>query len=41
LPIVGDYLYGKDDPDVSVPMGLTAWKLIFEDVDGKKISLEI
>jgi len=38
LPIVGDYVYGKDD---KTPMWLTAWKLMFEDVDGEKIELKI
>jgi 23S rRNA-/tRNA-specific pseudouridylate synthase len=42
LPIVGDYLYGKDDTDASVgPMWLTAWKLMFEDIDGKMVELHI
>lgn len=38
LPIIGDYLYGKDE---WVPMWLTAWKLMFEDMDGEKIELGI
>jgi 23S rRNA-/tRNA-specific pseudouridylate synthase len=40
LPIVGDYVYGKD-PDVSGPMWLTAWKLIFQDLDGKMVELQL
>ncbi|MDD3263066.1 MAG: RluA family pseudouridine synthase [Candidatus Absconditabacteria bacterium] len=38
LPIVGDYLYGKETGEA---MQLTAWKLIFEDLDGKLITVEI
>ena len=36
LPIIGDYLYGKPS---SKGMQLTAWKLVFEDLDGKEITL--
>lgn len=38
LPIVGDYLYGKENGE---EMQLTAWKLIFEDVEGKMQTIEI
>ncbi|MCF7835220.1 RluA family pseudouridine synthase [Candidatus Gracilibacteria bacterium] len=38
LPIVGDYLYGKEE---STSMQLTAYKLEFIDPDGEKINLEI
>lgn len=38
LPIVGDYIYGKDE---GVPMWLAAWKLVFKDLDGNVVSLEI
>jgi 23S rRNA pseudouridine1911/1915/1917 synthase len=38
LPIVGDYLYGKDE---WVPMQLTAYKLVFQDPDGKVQTIEI
>ncbi|AHB41137.1 Pseudouridine synthase [candidate division SR1 bacterium RAAC1_SR1_1] len=38
LPIVGDYLYGTDTGE---NMQLTAWKLIFEDVEGKIKTFEI
>ena len=31
LPIVGDYLYGRDSWE---PMGLTAYRLVFQDLDG-------
>lgn len=38
LPIVGDYLYGKQAPQ---GMQLTAWKLVFEDPEGIMQSFEI
>jgi hypothetical protein len=38
LPIIWDYLYGKDE---WVPMQLTAYKLIFEDLKGKMQMIEI
>lgn len=38
LPIIGDYVYGKDE---ATPMGLTAYKLVFEDLDGKMIEVKI
>jgi 23S rRNA-/tRNA-specific pseudouridylate synthase len=38
LPIVGDYLYGKDE---GIPMQLTAYKLIFQDPNNKMITVEI
>jgi len=38
LPIVGDYLYGKED---RLPMQLTAYKVIFQNPQGEMISLEI
>jgi len=38
LPIIGDYVYGKDEDQ---KMHLTAWKLEFENLEGEKISLEI
>lgn len=38
LPIVWDYLYGEEEEQ---SMQLTARKLVFEDPDGEKISLEI
>lgn len=38
LPIVGDYLYGKE---ASIPVQLTAYQLEFEDPHGKKIKITI
>ena len=38
LPIIGDYLYGKENGE---EMQLTAWKLIFEDLEGKMQTIEI
>lgn len=38
LPIVGDYLYGKDE---WVSMQLTAYKLLFEDPEGEMQTIEI
>lgn len=38
LPIVGDYLYGTDTGE---KMELTAWKLMFEDLEGKLQTIEI
>lgn len=38
LPIVGDYLYGKDE---WIPMQLTAYKLIFQDPKGEMQTVEI
>lgn len=38
LPIVGDYLYGKENGE---EMKLTAWKLMFEDLEGKMQTIEI
>ena len=38
LPIVGDYLYGKESKE---PMQLTAYQLEFEDLDGKKVKIMI
>ena len=38
LPIVGDYLYGKDE---WIPMQLTAFRLEFEDVEEKAQLIEI
>lgn len=32
LPIVGDYLYGKEN---ILPMQLTAYKLVYQDLDGR------
>ena len=39
LPIQWDYLYGKEDE--SIPMQLTAWKLEYQDLDGKMQVVEI
>lgn len=33
LPILGDYLYGDDQP--TEPLHLSATKLVFQDVEGK------
>lgn len=38
LPIIGDYLYGKGE---NIPMQLTAYKLLYQDVDGKITTIEI
>lgn len=38
LPIVGDYLYGGDD---YYQMQLQAFKLVFEDCDGERVTIEI
>ncbi|MCX6823065.1 MAG: RluA family pseudouridine synthase [candidate division SR1 bacterium] len=38
LPIIGDYLYGKDE---GVSMQLTAYKLMFQDPDGEMQTIEI
>ncbi len=38
LPIVGDYLYGKENGE---EMKLTAWKLVFEDLEGKIQTIQI
>lgn len=38
LPIIGDYLYGKENWE---EMQLTAWKLIFEDLEGKIQTIKI
>jgi 23S rRNA pseudouridine1911/1915/1917 synthase len=38
LPIVGDYLYGKED---ALPLQLTAYKLIYQDMDGSIQTIEI
>ncbi len=38
LPIVGDYLYGKDE---WIAMQLTAYKLVFQDPDGEIQTIEI
>ena len=38
LPIVGDYLYGKEAP---IPMQLTAFRLEFQDPGGETVVLEI
>jgi hypothetical protein len=38
LPILGDYLYGKED---EIPMQLTAYKLIYQDLDGSIQTIEI
>ena len=39
IPIQWDYLYGKENENV--PMQLTAWKLEYQDLDGKQRSVEI
>ncbi len=39
LPIQWDYLYGKENENI--PMQLTAWKLEYQDLDGKQRSVEI
>lgn len=38
LPIIGDYLYGKENGE---KMQLTAWKLVFEDLERKIKIIEI
>ena len=38
LPIIGDYLYGKDE---GVPMQLTAYKLVFLDPEGEMKTIEL
>jgi 23S rRNA pseudouridine1911/1915/1917 synthase len=38
LPIIGDYLYGKDE---GIPLQLTAYKLIFQDPNNEIITVEI
>ena len=38
LPIVGDYLYGKED---ILPMQLTAYQLEFEDLSGERVRIKI
>jgi 23S rRNA-/tRNA-specific pseudouridylate synthase len=38
LPIVGDYLYGKE---CDIPMQLTAYKMLYQDIDGTLQSVEI
>lgn len=38
LPILGDYLYGKESKE---PMQLTAYQLEFEDLEGKKVKIVI
>lgn len=38
LPILGDYLYGKESKE---PMQLTAYQLEFEDLDGKIIKIVV
>lgn len=38
LPIVGDYLYGKED---ALPMQLTAYQLEFEDLEGERIRIKL
>ena len=38
LPIVGDYLYGKED---ALPMQLTAYKLVYQDIDGSMQVVEL
>jgi 23S rRNA-/tRNA-specific pseudouridylate synthase len=38
LPIIGDYLYGKDE---GIPMQLTAYKLIFKDPNDEIMTIEI
>ena len=39
LPIQWDYLYGKEDENV--PMQLTAWKMEYQDLDGKMQCVEL
>ena len=39
LPIQWDYLYGKENENI--PMQLTAWKLEYQDLDGKMQVVEI
>jgi 23S rRNA-/tRNA-specific pseudouridylate synthase len=38
LPIVGDYLYGEES---SFPLQLTAYKLIYQDIDGQLQTIEV
>ncbi len=38
LPIVGDYLYGKESKE---PMQLTAYQLEFEDLSGERVKVVI
>jgi 23S rRNA-/tRNA-specific pseudouridylate synthase len=38
LPIIGDYLYGTDE---WIPMQLTAYKLIFPDLQGNLQTIEL
>jgi 23S rRNA pseudouridine1911/1915/1917 synthase len=38
LPIVGDYLYGKES---DFPMQLTAYKMLYQDMDGSIQVVEI
>lgn len=38
LPIVGDYLYGKEE---DIPMQLTAWKLLFKDINGEEMVISV
>jgi 23S rRNA-/tRNA-specific pseudouridylate synthase len=38
LPIIWDYLYGKED---TLPMQLTAYKLVYQDIDGEIVTIEI
>lgn len=38
LPIVGDYLYGKED---KYPMQLTAYQLEFEDLQGERVCVSL
>ncbi len=38
LPIVGDYLYGKED---ILPMQLTAYQLEFEDLNGERVRISL
>ena len=32
LPVIGDYIYGKED---ELPLQLTAYKLLYQDIDGR------
>lgn len=41
LPIVGDYLYGKEYLTEGEPMRLTAYKLQFLDIEGEHIDLQV
>lgn len=38
LPVIGDYLYWKDSWE---PMQLTAWKLVFENIEGELQTVEL